>query len=207
MKAKLLLLTLLITTAVWAQTPYEKSMNAGMQLWQSGKNVEAIAQFGRIANAGDNNWIPAYYQALVTIVTAFDTSDMDAKNNLIQQATTILNSQSDQDNNPEWLVLKALATTAELTTDPSTKGQALSPKIIALYEKAKSLAPYNPRVILSLSEFQMQSKRYFHQDTSSECEIIKKALHLFDTQRSEVPFAPSWGRERAEQIISTCLSQ
>jgi len=207
MKTKLLFLTLLITTGVWAQAPYEKSMNTGMQLWQSGKNVEAIAQFGRITNVGENDWIPAYYQALVTIVTAFDTSDMDDKNSLIQQATTILDSHPDQDNNPEWLVLKALAITAELTTDPSTKGQVLSPKIIALYEKARNLAPHNPRVILGLSEFQMQSKRYFHEDTSSECEIIKKALHLFDTQRSEVPFAPSWGKERAEQIISTCLSQ
>ncbi|MGJ1198200.1 hypothetical protein ACR777_05035 [Sphingobacterium spiritivorum] len=207
MKTTVLLLALLITNSMFAQSAYEKGMANGMQLWQSGKNTEAAAQFERIAQVEKDNWIPAYYQSFITILSAFNAKDADSKMSLIKTAKTILDAYPAQNNNPEWLVLKAMNYTAELTTDPMTKAQELSPLIIATYEKAKAIAPENPRVILNLAQFQMQSKKYFHQDTSAECESIKKALHLFDTQKSETAFAPSWGKEQAEQIVSSCTSK
>lgn len=93
---------------------------------------------------------------------------------------------------------------AELTTDPMTKSKTLAPTIYALYEKAIQLDPNNPRAVLGLAEFQIGSKKYFKQDISKECEAVKKALDLFETHKPALPFAPAWGKERAEQIVQNC---
>jgi hypothetical protein len=85
-----------------------------------------------------------------------------------------------------------------------TKAKELSTKIIGLYKKAITLAPNNPRAVLGLAEFQINAKKYFNQDTSKECEDVKKALSLFGEEKTTTPFAPSWGKDRAEQLIKEC---
>jgi len=203
MKTLIIAFFVLFSIATYAQSPYEKGMIQGLALWKSGKTTEAAAQFERIAQAEPEKWIPLYYQALIGTTSAFVTQDIEEKLRLIQNNKNILNNNS-QENNSEWLTLKAMNLVAELTTDPMSKAQRLTPTIYALYEKAIQLNPNNPRAVLGLAEFQIGSKKYFKQDISKECEAAKKALNLFETQQSNLPFAPTWGKERAEKIIQNC---
>ncbi|UIR55798.1 hypothetical protein LZQ00_16215 [Sphingobacterium sp. SRCM116780] len=203
MKTLITALVFLFSTTAFAQSAYEKGMQQGLTLWKSDKSTEAAAQFERVSQVEKENWIPVYYQALVLTTSAFATNDMEEKATLISSAQHLLENSA-QENNSEWLTLKAMNLIADLTTDPMTKAKTLSPTIMALYEKAIQLDPTNPRAAMGIAEFQMGSKKYFNQDISKECEAVKKALNLFEVQKSTIPFAPTWGKERAEQIIQNC---
>ena len=66
------------------------------------------------------------------------------------------------------------------------------------------LAPNNPRVILSKAEWDMGSARYFGKDITPYCKDVERALELFATFKSETPFYPTMGKERAEDILENC---
>lgn len=202
---KTLIITILccISTIVSAQGNYEQSMKQALDYWKSNESQKAIAQFERISQVEKNNWIPTYYQAMILTTSAFQENDIQKKSKLIESSASLLNDKN-QDNNSEWLVLKAMNRIAELTIDPMTKARELSPEIIALYKKAIALKPENPRAILGMAEFEMNTKKYFNQETSKECEAIQKALSLFSNEKPSVLFAPSWGKDRAEQIVKDC---
>lgn len=203
MKSFIIVFICLISGSAFAQGNFEKSMGQAMSLWQSGETQKAAALLERIAQAEKDNWIPAYYQAMVLTTASFREKNKETQAKYIQSAEEILNNSA-QDNNSEWLVLRAMNQTALMITDPMTKGKELSPKIIGLYKKAISLAPNNPRAVLGLAEFQINAKKYFNQDTNKECEDVKKALSLFGEEKITKPFAPSWGKDRAEQLVKEC---
>ena len=203
MKSIIIAIICLISSTTFAQSNFEKSMGQAMGLWQSGETQKAAALLERISQVEKNNWIPAYYQAMVFTTASFKEKNKETQAKYIQSAEDILNSAA-QDNNPEWLILRAMNKTALMITDPMTKGKELSPIIMGLYKKALALAPNNPRAVLGLAEFQMNAKKYFNQDTRKECEDVKKALSLFNEQKVSIPFAPSWGKDRAEQLLKEC---
>ncbi len=203
MKSIIIAIICFISSSTFAQSNYEKSMGQAMGLWQSGEIQKAAALLERIAQAEKDNWIPTYYQAMILTTAAFREKDKEAQTKYIQSAEDILNN-SMQDNNSEWLVLRAMNKTALMVTDPMTKAKELSPIIIGLYKKALAITPSNPRAVLGLAEFQMNAKKYFNQDSSKECEDVKKAVSLFNEEKPAAPFAPSWGKDRAEQILKAC---
>lgn len=203
MKSIIIVIICLLSSTTFAQGNFEKSMGQAMGLWQSGETQKAAALLERIAQAEKDNWIPAYYQAMVLTTASFQEKNKETQAKYIQSAEDILNTSA-QDNNPEWLVLRAMNKTALMITDPMTKAKELSPSIIGLYKKALAIAPNNPRAVLGLAEFQMNAKKYFNQDTSKECEDVKKALSLFNEEKVSVPFGPSWGKDRAEQLVKEC---
>lgn len=203
MKSFIIAILCLLSSATFAQGNFEKSMGQAMGLWKSGETQKAAALLERIAQAEKDNWIPAYYQAMVLTTASFREKNKETQAKYIQSAEDILNTTA-QDNNPEWLVLRAMNKTALMITDPMTKAKELSPSIIGLYKKALAIAPNNPRAVLGLAEFQMNAKKYFNQDTSKECEDVKKALSLFNEEKVTVPFGPSWGKDRAEQLVKEC---
>jgi tetratricopeptide (TPR) repeat protein len=203
MKSIIIAIICFISSTAFAQSNYEKSMGQAMGLWQSGETQKAAALLERVAQAEKDNWIPSYYQAMILTTAAFREKNKEVQTKYIQSAEDILNS-STQDNNSEWLVLRAMNKTALMVTDPMTKAKELSPIIIGLYKKALAITPNNPRATLGLAEFQLNAKKYFNQDSSKECEDIKKALSLFNEEKPTAPFAPSWGKDRAEQILKEC---
>ena len=65
-----IILALFIAQLVSAQSNYEKGMQKAFELW--GENpTEASNLFERIAKAETDNWLPAYYAALVNITKSF----------------------------------------------------------------------------------------------------------------------------------------
>ncbi|RKO70589.1 hypothetical protein D7322_16980 [Sphingobacterium puteale] len=203
MKSIIIVIICFISSTAFAQNNYEKSMGQAMSLWQSGEIEKASGLLERISQAEKDNWIPNYYQAMILTTAAFKEKNKETQAKYIQSAEDILNN-STQDNNSEWLVLRAMNKTALMLTDPMTKAKELSPITIGFYKKALAINPNNPRAILGLAEFQMNAKKYFNQDSSKECEDVKKAVSLFNEEKPAAPFAPSWGKDRAEQILKAC---
>ena len=205
MKKTCSILFLFITAMLSAQDQYTKGMQKAMQLWGDQKLIEASNLFERIAIAEDDNWLPYYYVAMVNTTASFAEKDEKKLQQQLEKAKEYVNTaKSMSPDNAEIVVLEAMINTAWVVYDGATYGPTLSAKITQLYQKAKKLAPKNPRVILSKAEWDMGSARFFGKDTEPYCEDIEKSIELFATFKAESEFHPNWGLERAELVTKEC---
>lgn len=196
---------LLASVVTNAQDRYTSGMEKAFGLWQEQKIVEASNLFERIATAEPDNWLPYYYVSQVNTVASFGEKDEEKLSRQLEKAKEFLEvAKAISPDNPELLIQEALINTAWISFDGATYGMTLSSKNVQLYSKALELAPENPRVILSKAEWDMGSARYFGKDTSPYCKDVERALELFATFKSDTPFYPMWGKERAEQVLASC---
>ena len=205
MQKIIMILVLLITGQVSAQGNYEKGMAKAFELWEAQKPTEAANLFERIANAEQDNWLPTYYAAYINVIYSFGEKDKDILTAKLKKAQDLTNDATAiSPNNPEIMLLQALIHTAWIAYDGATYGMTLSGKVMALYNTAESIAPNNPRVVLNKAEWNMGSARYFGQDTKPFCKDVERSLDLFTNFKPESEFHPSWGKERAEEILADC---
>jgi hypothetical protein len=205
MKHLIVLLLATISFSTFGQSAYEKGMQSAMGLWSQGKNSEAIAMFERIAAAEKDNWLPNYYVAFVNTTTAFRTKDKTQMDALLKKAQAALDIELNKlPNHPELLVMQAMIHTAWIAFDPMTNGMKLSGTVMEIYGKAEAIAPENPRVVLSKTEFEMGSAKFFGTDTKPLCAKAEKAIELFATFKPESAFHPNWGLDRAQSMVAAC---
>ena len=198
-------IALFICSLLSAQGQFEQGMGKAFQLWGEGKNTEASDLFERIAAAEKTSWLPNYYVALVNTTTSFGTKDKEQINLLLSKAQKALDLEMDKNpNNAELLVMQAMVHTAWIAFDPMTNGQKLSGKVMELYGKAQAIAPENPRVVFGKAEFEMGAALFWGTDTKPMCAQIEKSIGLFTTFKSETPFSPKWGLDRATEALKNC---
>ncbi|WP_338378549.1 hypothetical protein [uncultured Flavobacterium sp.] len=198
-------IAILVCSLVSAQSNYEIEMKNGMSLWQTGKNTEAVAVFENLASVEKDNWLPNYYAALVNTLASFQTQDKEKVTSLLDSAQKALDIELSNDNqNPELLVLQGMIYTGWIVLDPMKNGMKYSIMAKDIYAKATRIAPENPRVMFSKAEFEMGSAKFFGQDTSPMCEQIAKAIPLFESFKLETPFHPNWGLDRAKEVLAAC---
>ena len=188
-----------------AQDRYSKGMEKAFALWEDQKMMEASHLFERIATAEPDKWLPYYYVSQINTLISFGETDEAKLSSQLEKAKEFLDvAKAISPNNPELLIQEALINTAWISFDGATYGMTLSPKNAQLYQKALEIAPKNPRVILSKAEWDMGSARYFGKDTTPYCKDVERALELFATFNSETPFYPTWGEERAKEVLENC---
>ena len=199
-----IILAMIVTNLIGAQSQYEKGMQKAFELWKTNP-TEASNLFERIAAAEPDNWLPAYYAAQINVLQSFGEKDKEILSAKLAKAQDLVNdAMAISKDNPEILVMQALVHTAWVAYDGATYGMSLSPKVMALYQKAFAIAPNNPRVVLNKAEWDMGGARFFGQDTTPFCKDVERALELFATFKPETPFHPNWGKERAEQVLANC---
>jgi len=205
MKKLILAIVLIGSTLVNAQDRYSSGMEKAFELWQNQKTTEASNLFERIATAEPDKWLPYYYVSQINTVISFGEKDEEKLSKQLEKAKEFLDvAKAISPDNPEILIQEALINTAWIAFDGATYGMTLSPKNVQLYQKALGIAPDNPRVILSKAEWDMGSARYFGKDVTPYCKDVERALELFATFKSETPFYPTWGKERAEEVLKSC---
>ncbi len=199
------ILVLFLIGSINAQDQYTKGMEKAFELWKNNKTTEASNLFERIAMAEPNKWLPPYYVAQINTLSSFGEKDLEELSQKLEKAKEYSDlAKAISPDNPELLVQEAMINTAWISYDGATYGMKLSGKNTQLYNKAMGIAPENPRVILSKAEWDMGSARFFGKDTSPYCKDVEKALELFVTFKSEIPFYPKWGKKRAEEVLASC---
>ena len=194
-----------ICFGVNAQSKYEAGMEKAFGLWGEGKAIEATALFERIGQAEAEKWVPLYHAASVMIFSSFNEADVNTKNNMLEKAKTIIaQAHTRSENNSEITTLEGMLYTAYVAMDPETYGMTLSPKIMALHNKAIELNPDNPRALANLIEYEMGSARFFGNDLAPFCDRMKEIIPKFENQVLDFPFAPSYGIERAKEVANSC---
>lgn len=206
MKKIVLFIALICSLSISAQSQYEKGMIKAFELWEQGKITEAANLFERIAKAEKENWIPSYYAGYINIMSSFGIKDEAQLNAKLEKASEHLdNAMLNSPKNPEIMIIQALRNTALIAFDGQKYGMTLSGKNAAIYEQALNLAPNNPRVMLGKAEWDMGAARFFGKSTEPYCKDIAKALEIFKSEKkSEVKFTPSWGQDRAEEVLKQC---
>ena len=79
-----------------------------------------------------------------------------------------------------------------------------SPVIIQAYEEAIKRNADNPRAVYSLASFYLNSAKFMQVDIPYYCQLLKKSIVMFDEQKNDVPFYPSWGKEWAIKAQEAC---
>jgi len=175
MKNLFIVICLLTSLTLVGQDQYTKGMEKAFGLWGENKSTEAVALFERIAQAEKENWLPSYYAANVLIVSSFATKDKAIVNEMLEKAAThIATAHERSPDNSEVTTMEGLLYTGYVAMDPATYGMMYSMKIIELHQKA----PF--------------------------CKRLEKVIPMFDNQKKDYPFAPSYGKERAEASMKQC---
>lgn len=205
-KLTIILILLVMSIHIQAQTAYEKSMQTAFDLWNQDQFTEASNLFERIANVEKDNWLPPFYAGYTLVLKAFQIKDESQLKLTLDKAKTLLGkAEKHSPNNPEIMIAQALHNTAYINFDGQKYGMTMSTKNASIYNEALKIAPNNPRVILAKAEWDMGSARFFNQSTAPYCKDVERAIEIFKNQEEpEKQFYPSWGKKRAENIIENC---
>ncbi|AJA67892.1 hypothetical protein MYRA21_0704 [Myroides sp. A21] len=203
MKKLLILLFGVFSVVSFGQSKYEVGMQKAMQQWQSGQSKEAVAILDRIAMSDKENWVPVYYKVFISITGGFSNPKADNIEDIVAANRVLIDQWLDKGGS-EWYVLKGMNETLELITDPMNKGMVQTPIINKAYDKAIELDPTNPRAVYSVASFQINSAKFMKVDMGYYCKMLEKSIELFDKQKSDVPFYPSWGKDWALKTQELC---
>lgn len=208
MKKVVLILSLIFfgsIATVTAQTKYEKGMEKAFSLWKENKSTEAANLFERIASASPNEWLPSYYAAQINIIGGFAIKDKSKLAQQLEKAQAqIDHATSISPNNPEIMIMQAMLYTVWVAYDGATYGMQYAPKVSEIYAKAYAIDKDNPRVVLSKTEWDIGSARYFGKDTAPFCKELERAKTLFEAETTKDDFSPQWGKERAAKLVEEC---
>jgi hypothetical protein len=180
-------------------------MTKAFELWEADKTDEAENMFERIAKAEPGEWLPNYYIAQMNSIKSWGIKDESVLKSQLAKAQAHLDvAMTKSANNAELLVMQAQVLTNWVAFDGMTYGMKYSAKVNELYAKALKLVPKNPRVISCKAQWNMNSAKYFGQDTTTYCKEIEASIKLFNTFKAETEFHPNWGQNRAEQVVESC---
>ncbi|WP_026450152.1 hypothetical protein [Aequorivita capsosiphonis] len=192
-----------VSTSDTIPTPYQQGMQKAFQLWHDDKPWEAANIFERIATAEPDNWLPPYYVAQINVVNSFTEKDGTKLKAQLEKAQDFINDATAiSKENPDLLVLQAQLYTAWIVYDGQQYGMAYSAKASELYNRALALAPENPRMIFAKAQWDIGSAQYFGGSIDSYCKDIQRAIDLFATFKPEGEFYPTFGKDRAKQVLA-----
>lgn len=204
-----IVLFLLTSMGLHAQSQYEEELSRAFELWQDQKPQEAANLFERIATAEGEKWLPFYYASQVKIVESFPITNRTKKEQLLKEAQGFLDKAIELEGDEvELMILQAMLHTSRLTIDPATYGMTLAPVISGIYAEASKKDPKNPRLVLSKTEWDMGSAAYYGEDPTKYCPELKAGLELFANEDHAPTIAPAWGKDRLQKLIAqTCKSE
>lgn len=192
-----------------SEQAYINAMSKGLQSMGAAQTMEdwqAVAgQFERITAKVTDQWHPQYYAALAYINMSFRVNELAEKDKFTAKAQTFIDAAKKlAPNNSEVVALQGFKYMIELSADPGTRGQTMSPMAMQQLGKAVSIDPNNPRANIFLAQMEMGMAQFFGSPTDKACEKGQKALDLFNAPVKAETFDPSWGKEQAEQFVKQC---
>lgn len=188
-----------------AQGQFEQGMGQALGLWGQGKPAEATALFERIAVAEKTSWLPNYYIGLINALEALNPKNKENMTALLAKSNGAIDTELEKNsNNVELIVVKCLAMTALLASDPMTYGMTMAPEITGMYMKASMVAPQNPRVILNKARFEMGGAKWSGADVKKICKDVERSIELFVNFKPETAFSPSWGADQVDVVLREC---
>jgi len=205
----LALTLILFSTAFANDGRYVEAMKKNIQsLYQAATIADlqnSVNALQRIASAEKTKWEPYYYITLGYIFMSTRENDAAKKDSFLDLAKEALAKASAiKTEDSEIIALEGFISMIRLTVDPATRGSQFAGLAASSFQKAIALNPQNPRAFSLLSQIQFGTAQFFNQPPTEACESARKSLTLFETDHSENPLAPVWGKAITEDLVKKC---
>ncbi len=212
MKKTILLISIIcFSTLLFAQSDkYNAAMKTNISMldsvFQKGNTAELANNFERIGDAEKTQWLPYYYAAYCTVMSALMEKDKskpdaiaDKAEQLITKAETVAGKE-----NSETAVIKSMIASAHMMVDPQNRWQQYGQASSSNIEKAKQLDPANPRPVLLEGQAKFYTPESFGGGKAVAKPILEKALAMFDTFKPASDLDPTWGKRSAQYFLDQC---
>jgi hypothetical protein len=169
-----------------------------------GNSTELANNFERIADAEKTQWLPYYYAAYCTVVTAYNEKDVSKKDAIADKATQLIDKSEAilGKENSETDVVKSMIATAHMMVDPQSRYMTYGPQSATLIEKSKSLDSTNPRPVLLQAENTFYTPEAFGGGKDAAKPFFDTAQSLDDNFKPESELSPNWGKGAIAYFLS-----
>ncbi|HZG24213.1 MAG TPA: hypothetical protein VEZ17_06505 [Chitinophagaceae bacterium] len=209
MKKFLVLLVVSVSsTLLFAQSEkYAGAMKQNLSMMDSAfmKNnfAELANNFERIGDAEKSQWLPYYYAAYCTAMSALTEKDKskvdgiaDKADQQIKKAEAIAGKE-----NSETCVIKSMIASSHMMVDPQNRWQQYGPDASTNIEKAKKLDPSNPRPVYLEGQGKFYTPESFGGGKAAAKEYFLTAIKMFDTFKAESELHPTWGKQATAYFL------
>lgn len=216
MRKHLLVIVLMALISLGANASddaYLKAMQKSIsQLWQAKSVLElqdAANSFSRIANLNPDEWLPPYYVAVAYAQMGFRSDEsVKIKDDYFSMAkANIEKAAALSPDNSEIVAMTGFITMGELSLDPGSRGQQLSPLAMQTLAKAIELDPNNPRALVMMAQMEFGTAQFFGQSPEKACNWLSRSLESFKQEANKTDksgIKPLWGPVMAEQMKGAC---
>lgn len=200
------IIALTIAGMLSAQSKDSVNLVEAVSYFNQNQYQEAKNLFEKEVEANEKNWLPNYYLALIYSIEALENNGKQEKMKVLLEKAQQYQDKANrlQPENAEVMIVQAMIHTGWIVYNPMVYGRDLSLVVDHLYNKAVSIDPNNPRVVLQKASYDIGKAKYFGQDTQQYCAEVAKAIELFSTFKPESSLHPSWGLILAEKTYSNC---
>lgn len=188
---------------------YLEAMRKNIQTVYTAQSVSelqnAVNMLDRIASAEKTRWEPYYYSAFGYIMMATREQDGSKKDLFLDQANAAIEkAKAINADDSEIIALEGFVYMIRVTVDPAARGPQYAGLATQTFNKALGLNPENPRALALLAQMQYGTAKFFGSPTTEACNTLSTSLDKFDTDKSENPLSPQWGREMALGLKKEC---
>ncbi len=204
-----MMLIVLVASVATGESKFESAIMKGKQLlFAEGNKAEdyqnAVNYFERVANKESEEWLPRYYQSLGTAFLALRKEQVDEKEQFLQNSLEILDQADEIEKNSETIALRGFIMMLQLSLDPATRGQTLSPIIFGKFNEAIEMNPENPRAHLFLGQMEYGTAQFLGIGFDKACELYQKSIELYEKEQKNENILPDWGFQTAEVSLKNC---
>lgn len=205
---------LIAVVTVSAQSErYQKAMQDNVVKLDSIHSAQGWTEVGnnfqRIADAEKTQWLPYYYAALSNVMAGYFQGAVNQNPNpaitdpLADKAdAAISKAESLTKENSEIFVVKKMIATLRMMADPMNRWQTYGPQAAEALQKAKSLNPNNPRVLLLEGQDKFYTPEQFGGSKTEAKSLFEESAKKFENFKPESSIHPQWGLSQVKYFQS-----
>lgn len=200
-----LVIALLLTTIVFAQTTYEKNMKTALdKINVAHPEWKTIAtDFEKIIEENPEEWLPLYYHALAMSNASFNV-DFTEKDNYLDAAQASLDKAIEmQPKESELVVVQANIHMMRIVVEPNSRGMAYSSKAFGALNKAKVLNAENPRIYVLWGLMVYNMPEAFGGGALAANSYFTTAKEKFNNFTPASNLHPTWGETRNNKMLES----
>jgi hypothetical protein len=161
--------------------------------------------FGRIATAEKNQWLPYYYAAYCQVMNGFMEQDKDKVDAIADKATDFINkADSLSPSNSEISCIKSMIASCHMMVNPMQRWQEYGQESSGQMEAAMKQDPTNPRPYFLKGQTLKYTPEQFGGGCATAKPELQTALDKFATFKPASELSPNWGKTQVEEIMKEC---
>lgn len=215
---KLLLSFIIVSSALVSMAQSEKfvkAMEQNIAAIDTTRSIDGWKDLGntfqRIADAEKTQWLPYYYAALSHVMIGYNIAGAaggmggfaDKTDPEADQAEQLLNkAQELAKDNSEIFCIRKMIASLRLMADPMNRYQTALPAAAEALEKAKTLNPNNPRVVLLEAQDKFYTPEQYGGSKTEAKVLFEDAMKKYDSFKPESTIHPQWGKGQVQFFLS-----